>query len=154
MKNPEKAMKRSLNMRLNLGLEKKLHRDMSSALSKSLNDIRKFASKSYLKKEMKNKTLYKMNREMFSLETIPRKFLKKCKFCCFLYPSFCSALDKTCFSCGVKGHFPKSKKCTGYKQESHRIPQYDGEEDESVWNKEDDKVANGVFAAKIVGFMK
>ena len=59
---------------------KKLHRDMSSALSKSLNDLGKFASKSYLKK-MKNKTLSKMNRDMFSLETIPRKFLKKCKFC-------------------------------------------------------------------------
>ena len=89
----------------------------------------------------------------FSLENIPRRFLKKCKFCgykrrsCFLRPSPCKALDKTCFKCGIEGHFPKSKKCNGRKLEFCRIIQVDGADDKSDQICKPEDMIKQIFAA-------
>ena len=121
----------------------------SSTINEPSNDLRKFASKTYLKK-MKNQRFSKMT-GLITLKNIPKRFLKKCKLCCFkkrscfLCPSLCTALNKNCFNCGIQGHFPKSKMCFGMKQECIRIPQYDGGEDESESKKKDNKGKQEVF---------
>ena len=80
-------------------------------ISSSLDDPTVFASSTYLKGLSDNKLHVVIND--IRLETISRRFLKKCKFCgfkkrsCFGCPSSCLAVNKICFKCGICGHFPK-----------------------------------------------
>ena len=80
----------------------------------TLERIKKYATPLCLNilKEKKNICLQK-----WTLEVIPKKYLKKCRWCgykkrrCFSNPNFCSAFNKECFSCNKVGHFPKSILC-------------------------------------------
>ena len=59
------------------------------------------------------------------IKKIKKRFLKKCRHCnfkkrsCILNPSSCEALNRNCFQCSKRGHFPKSMNCkskTKYKK--------------------------------------
>ena len=115
-----------------------------------INNLEKFASRFFIKNIKKNK-MNKMS-HTWTLETIPRQFLKKCRLCCFkkrlcfTSPSQCTALDKRCFSCGKQGHFPKSKKFKSKKVGLVRIPQFDGGDDEIQSTNRDSQLSKEVYA--------
>ena len=80
-------------------------------ISNQQENIRPYVSLIYLKTLSNNEG---ESLERYSTNDIPRKFLKKCRWCgfkkrkCLMNPKLCSALHKQCYRCSKRGHFPKS----------------------------------------------
>ena len=125
--------------------------EISTSTSNVLDNLRMFASKSFLEKI--NDEGLSMMKQVCTLNTIPKRFLKKCKLCCFkkrscfACPSLCKAIDRTCYACGKQGHFPKSRYCHGEAQDGYRISQFDGGADENKSDNREIKMIKHVFAA-------
>jgi len=121
--------------------ERLTHKDSQQSIP-----LEKFASKSFLN------TIEDKMKETYSLETIPRRFLKKCKLCCFKKrlcfssSSQCKALEKICFTCGKQGHFPKSRKCRSEKYHFTGIHQFDGADDENESTNRNINLQKEVYA--------
>ena len=89
-----------------------------SELIQNLNEVENYASRPCMKflnsccKQQQYEILKK-----YSKQCIPKRYLRKCKNCCFkkrscfISPLSCSALSRLCYSCNKPGHFPKSVKC-------------------------------------------
>ena len=89
-----------------------------SELVPNLNEVGNYASRPCMKflnslcEEQQSEILKK-----YSKQCIPKRYLKKCKNCCFkkrscfISPLSCNALSRLCYSCNEPGHFSKSVKC-------------------------------------------
>ena len=125
--------------------------DNSSSKTSSLSEIKHFASKWFLKLNKEHQ--YSVKNQKIDLKTVPKRLLKKCRLCCFkkrscfMTPSLCTALEKRCFNCWEKGHFPKSKKCLNVKHKYLSISQLDGNETESESSFTERKMIKEVYAA-------
>ena len=146
-----------------INLSKKCQPESSSILEKDvmnqsitysaddyINKVKLFTSQSFLKKF--NHDVYNFDR-LYNLQSIPKRYLKKCKFCafkkrsCFSCPSSCKAVERTCIACGKVGHYPKSKKCTGWKIRDYKIAQLDGGDDEDTFAHKDSSVIKKMYAS-------
>ena len=54
------------------------------------------------------------------------KVKKKCRRCnfrryCHLYPLNCIALNRNCFTCNKRGHFPQSQNCKATRKKKYQV---------------------------------